>query len=251
MSIQVISKYIFILVLSAVTLCMGTFAHAQTDTTQAEDSDSPQPRKTFAVGHQLAIGADILYPVLNSEVDNRFTYEGEAHYYWKNEYYLVGEGGWGGSKVAYPDLKYTTSNYFGRIGFNKSILYRESARDWDMMFAGFRIAYANVNRSVGEYVITDSLWGTIGGMSPSKSFGVIWTEINLGMRVELVRGVLAGWNVRGKFMMNGKSFRDLQPLHIAGFGRGDKNSVFDMNVYLEYAIRWNRKPEVKKEPVKP
>lgn len=240
MSTQAISRYISIPLLSIAMLGLAPSVHAQTDTAQAEDSDSPPPRKTYNVGHQLAIGFDILYPVLNTQVKNKYTYEGEAQYYLKNEYYAVAEGGWGGSKVAYPDLAYNTTNYFTRIGFNKSILYRESEHDWDMMFAGFRAAFANVSRSAGQYVVTDSLWGSISGNSPAKSFPVVWAEINLGMRVELVHGLLAGWNLRGKFMMNGKSFRDLQPLHIAGYGRGDKSTVFDINVYLDYAIRWNR-----------
>jgi hypothetical protein len=40
--------------------------------------------------------------------------------------------------------------------------------------------------------------------------------------------------------MNGSSFKDLAPLYIAGYGRGDKNSIFDFNMYLSYAIRWDR-----------
>jgi hypothetical protein len=215
--------------------------YAQTDTAQAEGEEKPTERKKYEPGHQLAIGIDVLYPVLNGMVKNRYSYEGEAHYYLKNEYYAVAEGGWGGSKVEYPDLNYSTTNYFGRVGFNKSILYRESEHDWDMMFVGLRAAWADVSRSAASYSVSDSLWGTVYGTSPSKKFGVIWAEITLGMRVELVQGMLAGWNIRGKFMMNGKSFRDLQPLNISGFGKGDKNAVFDFNVYLSYAIRWNRK----------
>jgi hypothetical protein len=61
------------------------------------------------------------------------------------------------------------------------------------------------------------------------------------MRVELAKGLLAGWNLRGKFLMNGRSFKDLAPLNIAGYGKGDKNANFDFNLYLAYAIRWNRK----------
>lgn len=246
MSTPAISRYISIPLLSITMLGLAPSVHAQTDTAQAEDSDSPPPRKTYNVGHQLAIGLDILYPALNTQVKNKYTYEGEVQYYLKNEFYAVAEGGWGGSKVTYPDLVYNTTNYFTRIGFNKSILYRESERDWDMMFAGFRAAFANVNRSAGQYVVADSLWGSISGNSPAKSFPVVWAEINLGMRLEMVRGLMAGWNLRGKFMMNGKSFRDLQPLHIAGYGRGDKSTVFDMNVYLDYAIRWNRHTKTEK-----
>ncbi len=244
MRIPYIPSFIYTLSLSvAAVVCSPAMSRAQTaaaDTASAEESD-PAPRRKYTAGHQLAIGADILYPVLNSMIDNRYSYEGELHYYWKNEYYLVAEGGWGGSDVTYDDLKYTTSNYFMRLGFNKSILYRESEHDWDMMFAGLRLAGGNVSRNEGSYVVVDSTWGSVSGTSPAKSFPVIWTELNLGMRVELVPHLMAGWNIRGKFMMNGKSFRDLQPLNIAGFGRGDKNAAFDFNVYLEYAIRWNRK----------
>lgn len=244
MRIRTIYRYIYILGLStaALGMCVPAYAQAgaaQTDTV-AEESDPPE-RKKYDPGHQLAIGVDVFRPVLNTRISNKYTYEGEAYYYLKNEYFLAAEGGWGGSEVSYPDLAYTTTNYFARLGFNKSILYRESEHDWDMMFMGLRIAGGNVSRSPGTYIVTDSLWGSMSGVSPAKNFKVIWTEITLGMRVELVRGLLAGWNLRGKFLMNGKSFRDLQPLHIAGYGKGDKGSVFDMNVYLDYAIRWGRK----------
>jgi hypothetical protein len=179
-------------------------------------------------------------PVRNNLVNNSHGLDGAADYYLKNEYYAVLEGGAGGSEVNYTDLKYTTSNYFVRAGFNKNILTRESNNDWDMMFAGLRAGWANVSRSEASFVVVDSLWGIKEGQSPAKSFQAFWLELNLGMRVELYRGILAGWNVRSKFIMNGKSFNDLQPLYIAGFGRGDKNAVFDFNLYLCYAVRWNR-----------
>jgi hypothetical protein len=42
-------------------------------------------------------------------------------------------------------------------------------------------------------------------------------------------------------MMNGKSFSNLSPLYIEGYGEGDKNAVFDFNVYATYSFRWQRK----------
>jgi hypothetical protein len=66
-------------------------------------------------------------------------------------------------------------------------------------------------------------------------------EVTGGMRVELVKGLMAGWNVRGKFLLNTADFRDLAPLYVAGYGRGEKNAVFDFNLYLGYAIRWRKK----------
>jgi hypothetical protein len=209
---------------------------------QAEQDTMANEKKPVALnpGRQLSIGFDLMGPVLNRLVSNRYGLEGAVDYYLKNEYYAVLEGGAGRSEVNYTDLRYTTNNYFVRAGFNKNILSRESNHDWDMMFAGLRAGFAGINRSEANYVVADSLWGIIEGVSAAKSFPALWLELNLGMRVELYKSIMAGWNVRSKFIMNGKSFRDLQPLYISGFGRGDKNAVFDFNLYLCYAIRWNR-----------
>jgi hypothetical protein len=238
MSTTAIYRYIFALVLSV--LCLSAVpAFAQSDTAANAEESTPDRPKNIA-GHQLAIGFDVAAPVRNYLTKNRYSYELEANYYLKNEFYAVAEGGWGGSEVNFTDLKYNTTNYFGRLGFNKSILYRESPHDWDMMFIGIRAALSNVNRGAATYTIIDSVWGNQAGISSGKSFVAGWLEITTGMRVELIKGVLAGWNLRGKFLMNGKSFKDLAPLNIAGYGKGDKNANFDFNLYICYAIRWNR-----------
>lgn len=239
-------RYLFILLLSVVSLMPAGKLLAQQDTvataSEAEADDEPTPRKKYTGGHQLTLAVDLFHPAMAQWATDRKTYEGEVTWYLKkNEYYAVLEGGWGSSTVNYPDLKYTTTNYFARAGFNKSVLYRESEKDWDMMFIGLRLAGGTLSRSAASYTIVDTVWGNATGLSPQKSFPVFWVEITTGTRVELARNLMAGWNIRGKFMMNGRSFSDLAPLHIAGFGRGDKNSSFDFNLYLVYALRWDRK----------
>jgi hypothetical protein len=245
MSIHSICRYLYILTISLLVCCSygGAYAQATTvaDSTAADTTSDRPERKKFAVGHQLSVGIDVFHPAMNYVYTDRYSYEMMADYYLKNEYYAVAEGGWGGCTADYSDLKYTTNNSFLRLGFNKSVLQRDNARDWDMMLMGLRVAAAGVNRSGAAYIITDSLWGNSNGTSSSKSFGVVWLELTGGVRVELVKGLCAGWNIRGKFLMNGKSFNDLAPLYIAGYGKGDKNSIFDFNMYLSYAVRWKRK----------
>lgn len=239
MSTTATYRYLFALSLSL--LCLGALpVFAQSDTATNAEEKTPDRPKNIA-GHQLSIGFDIAAPVRNYLTNNRYSYELEVSYYHKKEYYWVAEGGWGGSDVNFNDLKYNTTNYFGRLGFNKSILYRESTHDWDMMFIGMRAALSNVNRGNATYTVIDSVWGNQPGVSAGKNFVAGWLEITTGMRVELAKGLLAGWNLRGKFLMNGRSFKDLAPINIAGFGRGDKNANFDFNLYLSYAIRWSRK----------
>ncbi len=240
MQVQNIFRYFFTLSSVLIVLFVASPVVAQTDTTATEEEESEPKAKPLEVGHQLCIGVDIFNPIVNSFSGAKSSYEGAISYYLKNEYYLAAEGGMGGSKADYDDLKYTSNNYFGRIGFNKSLLTRNSDHDWDMLFAGMRVAMANVKRSAATYTITDTVWGDQTGLSEAKSFAAVWAEVTLGMRVELLRGVMAGWNLRAKFMMNGRSFEDVAPLNIAGFGQGDKNANFNFNLYVCYAIRWHK-----------
>jgi hypothetical protein len=240
MSTRATCVYFYILVSLLVFGSVG-HAFAQTDTTKADTTQEVKVKKPDLAGHQLCIGADLFHPIINGMLKDRFSTELQADYYLHNEYYLVAEGGWGGSSVNYPDLKYTTNDKFFRFGFNKSVLSRDRPGDWDIMLIGFRGAFSHVSRSSASYAITDSMWGTQTGSVDASGFNAVWVEVTGGMRVELFKGVCAGWNIRGKFLMNGKSFSDLAPIYISGYGKGDKKSIFDYNLYISYAIRWNRK----------
>ena len=245
MSIQRICRYLFILTISIFLVVDGATAFAQADTTATDSTGNHKARKVDSAGHQLCFGADIVHPIMNNYLTDRFGYEFAVDYYLHNEFYGVLEGGWGGSTVNYSDLKYTTTNNFARIGFNKEILTRDNPRDWDMMFFGLRAGLADVKRSSATFTVTDSVWGNEPGQTAGKAFTAVWLELVGGMRVELVKGLFAGWTARGKFIMNGRSFSDLSPLYIAGYGRGDKNTDFDVNVFISYSLRWKRKSIVK------
>ncbi len=242
MSTQSILRFIFILVFSFSLAAAHGVVWAQTSDTVAVDTvGGDQPKKKIQAGRQLCIGIDAVHPVLNSLVSDRFGYEFAIDYYTHNEMYLTAEGGWGGATVNYSDLKYGSTNNFLRFGFNKSILARDRPTDWDMMFIGFRAGVSDVHRTPATFTVMDSVWGNASGSAPGKNFFAYWAEITGGMRVEFVRGLFGGWNIRGKFMLNGRSFNDLAPLYIAGYGKGDKNVNFDFNVYISYGIRWKRR----------
>ena len=250
MSIQSTLKYIFTLTLFSVLAASApatVFAQSPAADTVVADTIVHTKKKVDSAGRQLCIGINLVQPALNYYTAGQYGYELEADYYLRNEFYAAMEGGWGGSTVNFSDLQYKTTNNFIRLGFNKALLARDNPRDWDMMFMGLRLGIADVDRSAATYTVTDSLWGNVAGSDHGKKFIAFWAEITAGMRVELVKGLFAGWNVRGKFMLDGKSFSDLSPLYIAGYGRGDKNTSFDFNLYISYAIRWKRgyKPVVK------
>lgn len=216
-----------------------------------EEVEEEEPVKKVVVdsAHQLRLGFDVSRLLFNQQQrtnEKRVSYELELDYFLKNDMYLVAEGGWGNATLSYPDLTYESSNLFFRGGINKSLLPRLGQKDWDMAFIGLRYGLGLIERSNATYTVTDSTWGMFSGTVPAERLNAHWIEITGGVRVEIVKQLFLGWNVRGKFLVNAKKFRELPPYNIAGYGKGEKNTIFDFNVSLSYAIRW-----AKKQPAKP
>lgn len=208
-----------------------------------EDMEDDEPSKPVIKAdsfHQLRFEADVFKPIMFSRSADRKEYGFNVDYYWKKELYFVLEGGAGNARLQYSDLQYNTRNTFFKAGINKGILNRLSTRDWDMAFIGLRYAMAPINRGAGTYAVVDSFFGSTNGVIAPQNITAHWVEVTGGVRVELIKGFFAGWNVRGKFRLNGKKFTELPPVYIAGYGKGDKNSVFDFNFYIAYAIRWKK-----------
>lgn len=216
-------------------LFVAGIAQAQTDSTVKE-----APKNSEHFGHQFRVSFDLSRLLLHQFKTSETSYEATLDYYYKNELYLVAEGGAGSATYDYPDLSYKTTSTFFRLGFDKSLLKRDGAKDWDMVFMGMRYGLASVQRQEAQYAIPDSVWGSSTGSVAAKNFLAHWIEITGGVKVELLRNVMVGWNVRARILMNGRSFQDLAPVYIAGFGRGDKTTVFDFNFYAAYALRWGQ-----------
>ncbi len=188
---------------------------------------------------QLRLGVDISKPIAAILLKDRMGIELMADYYFRKELYLVAEGGGGNVRYHYPDLSYHASNAFFRFGIDKSMLPRTSPDDWDMVFIGARYGIALVQLSAADYITKDPFWGETSGTLSARNFTGHWFEVTGGMRVEMIKGFFIGWNVRGRFLLNRSAFRESAPLYIAGYGRGDKNGIFDFNFYLSYALRKN------------
>lgn len=220
-------------------LATAVNASAQEDVEEEEESVA-----IVDSAHQLRLGFDIsriLFNQLQKDKEERISYELELDFYWRKDLYIVAEGGWGNASLNYPDLAYESSNVFFRTGINKSLLPRLKQDDWDVAFIGLRYGVGLINRSDANYMITDSTWGTVSGNVPGANLIAHWIELTGGVRVEVAKHLFLGWNMRGKFMLNAKQFTELPPYNIAGYGKGEKNTVFDFNVFLSYAIRWDRK----------
>jgi hypothetical protein len=225
------SKFIFSLL-----FILTTFSLAAQD--RKEDTGLVEKMPS---GHFLRFSFDASKLLLNQLVDQKRAYEFAVDYYVKGEIYAVAETGFGRSNIEYPDLKYTTTNTFFRGGIDKSLFPRKNAQDWGMGFFGLRYGVGFIQRNEAKYSTNDGLGGLTIGTIPSSNFSAHWMELTGGMKLELLRGFFAGWTVRAKFLLNQKSFGDLKPAYIAGYGAGEKATAFDYNFFLSYAIRWSAK----------
>jgi hypothetical protein len=235
------SKYF----ISILLLLLSYSAIAQIDEDD-EGSEAPKPVKVDSFS-QLRLGIDISKPIINYYAGDKEDYEFSADYYFKRDLYFVVEAGWGNASIDYSDLKYNSHNSFFKFGIDRGLLTRAFAKDWDIAIVGAHYGIAPIKRSEATYTVVDSFWGNSTGKISAANLTCHWIELSGGVRVELYKGLFAGWNVYGKFRLNSNSFQELPPSHIAGYGKGDKNTVFDFNFYLSYAIRWSREVKMPKE----
>jgi hypothetical protein len=205
-----------------------------------DDDDTTDVVKVTDSFSQVRFGIDIAKPIMYSFNSDRKSIELEADYYWKKEMYLSADAGWGSSKLNDTALSFSTSNIFFKAGLNKSMLNRVLPNDFDMAFIGFRYGIAFIDRGEAFFRTRDAFWGETTGIIPGTNMTAHWAEVVAGTKLEIFKGIFVGWTVKGKFLLNKTTFRELPPAHIAGYGAGDKNSIFDFNFYLSYAIRWRR-----------
>lgn len=210
-------------------------ARSTDTTTTAKSKEKKQPSI-----HQLRLGLDLFGLATSLIYETRKGYEVQADYMLSQKTYLVAEAGLGKGKVNYSNLKYDNNGYFFRAGVDQQFLDIISVRDFDIGFIGVRYGIGFGNRSEASYTVASPFGPPTEGTIPSQQFIVHWGEITAGVKVELGRRIFAGWNVRGKFLLNGGVFKDLSPNYIPGYGKGDKSTTFDFNFYLSYALRWGR-----------
>jgi hypothetical protein len=191
--------------------------------------------------HQFRVGIDIFRIAYSVMYPSRQGYEVQADYLFGKKLYAVAEAGFGKGKIDYDNLKYDNSGYFLRIGIDQQFLDIVNARDFDIGFIGARYGIGFGNRSEASYTVPSPFGPPSEGSVPSQQYVVHWGELTGGIKVEFWKGFFAGWNVRGKFLMNSGIFKELAPNYIPGYGKGDKSTVFDFSVYISYALRWGGK----------
>ncbi len=195
-----------------------------------------KPKEKLPTFTYFRIGVD-LSKILASRLQKQYdALEFQVDVYYKKDLYFAAEFGGGNSTVRNDFLQYSSKNTFVSLGLDKTFFGKDFKGDFDNAFVGLRYGVGFINRSQAAYAIHDTVWGNSQGIIPAESFIAHWLELTGGFRMELMKNVFVGWNVRARTFINPKKFEKLPPSYVAGYGRGDKNSAFGYNFYLLYGL---------------
>jgi hypothetical protein len=169
------------------------------------------------------IQADIA-SVVTSALSNGVTYSYEAGIQvdLKHKYYPVIELGFAGANKTTPEnIGFITNAPFGKIGIDFNILKKkkDSKPTNNLFLMGVRLGMTNFNYKLTNVTITDNYWGgsevVLAGTNTTSK---IWWEIVAGVRVEVVKNIYMGWNVRIKNLLSQDAVGVVSPWYIPGFG---------------------------------
>ncbi len=218
-----------------ISLCPINNVNAQNDkgvaTSKSTIKDSSYQKFTY-----FRLGVDVSKLIKSQLAKDYKTYEFQFDANYTKSTNLALEIGTGSSVVNNQFLNYKSNNTFIRLGIDKTFFGKEFLGDMDNAFVGVRYAFSPVKRLGATYTIQDNIWGNTSGTIDAAAFVAHWIELNGGFRMEIIKNVFAGWNIRAKTFLNPKKFELLPPTYLSGYGSGDKNAAFDYNFYILYGF---------------
>ena len=219
-------------------------------------AQSPTPRDTTAVRQKtdyrpsaLRIGValnDIIRTVSNAQ-DTRYSGQADLAF---GRFMLVGEYGIAKTSQAnnpeisdIPAFTYESQGSFFRAGVDVNLLKDRQlgtydAKD-DIFLFGLRFGRAQTDDRL-QFDTNDPVWGLTTATQENNGLVTTWVEMTAGVKVEVLKNVFLGYNLRFKFARNFSGEPTLLPYFIPGFGRSDKEERFGFDYSIFYRIPLRR-----------
>lgn len=141
------------------------------------------------------------------------------------------------NKTSHSDDNYTyrSSGISATLGANYNFLKKQVPKEDFMIYGGARYGIAVYNYEVPEYHIASEYWGDYSGSVPKTSQMAHWFELTVGIKVEVLKNFYLGWSLHERILLSRNvSGQDFPPLVIPGYGKGYKNSSFDVQYTVSY-----------------
>jgi len=225
-------KYIVLLI----AITSGAQAQEQ-ETKYAIKLDSTSHSKWSPTG--VRFGLDIAGPIYNLFEPTISNYEGMADIDF-GKFFGVVEIGQGSYKSTDTPTSYTSNGFFYRVGADVNLTAKDSKLN--ILFFGLRYATSSFNETLsGE--LANGGWGINPISSEQNKSSVNWVEMNIGLRVRILKSFFMGYVVRFKLLKhNTFSEGNFDTYFIPGYGVAKNTSNWGIGYYVQYRIEWKKKP---------
>lgn len=140
--------------------------------------------------------------------------------------YVAFEGGYANTPYSDTNYTYKGNGMFVTLGVDYNFLKRQYVTEKNIFYAGFRYGFSHFNYSVPTYSIKNTYWGdNLKGSIPQTAVNAHWVELLVGLKVEVLKNLFMGWNIRERILVNNVKTDEMTPLIIPGFGSGSKLSL--------------------------
>ncbi|WP_456867499.1 DUF6048 family protein [Galbibacter sp. BG1] len=209
----------------------------------------------------LRVGIDLSKPLRSILDDNYRGLEIVGDFRISHNFYVAGELGNEEKTTQEDNFNFTTSGSYLKLGFDWNT-YENWYGMENIINLGIRFGLSTFDQTLNEYQIytPNQFWneadsGLTGGdmLGEYSGLNAQWTEIVLGIKVELIRNIFLSGSVRLNYLINQTEANQFPNLYIPGFNKVTDGSKFGVgyNYTLTYLIPLfkSNKPQ-KKEKVK-
>ena len=195
---------------------------------------------TYKTGYGLRLGVDISRPTL-SIVDKSYSgLELVGDYRISKKWYIATELGYEKEKTFEDFTTSTSKGSFIRLGANFN-----AYKNWlDMnneIYVGMRYGFALFDHTLHSYKpnIGNSYFPSNTITTPATETGLTahWTEIQLGIKVEVLKNLFLSGGFSYKIMLSLDDQKNFKTLYAPGFNRiFESNTGFGFNYTISYLI---------------
>ena len=235
-----------LLVLSGLWLLRVGGAYAQAPVSQ--DTTVVRQKKDYRPS-ALRVGValnDLVRTVSNAQ-DTRYSLQADVA---MGRFMVVGEYGIAETSQEnnpeisdIPAFTYQSQGSFFRAGVDVNLLKDRQTNTYDaqddVLLFGLRFGRAQTDDQL-HFETDDPVWGLTTATQENNGLATTWVEMTTGVKVEVLKNLFLGYNLRFKFARHFSGQPTLIPYSIPGFGRSDEEERFGFDYSIFYRIPLRR-----------
>lgn len=220
-------------------ICLSLFGVFTTVPVFSQEKNNDAPKdSTVRFWQGLLVEMDVV-PLLETALNNPQSYrlEGHAQLNIRNKYFPVVELGVAGiEKTGAGNIVFNTNGAFGRIGLDiPAMKPKDLTKRWEnFALVGIRLGMSHFGYSYSHFDFEDAYWGGSTQVDATELNATkFWFELTGGIRVNVLKNIYMGWNVRNRHILNKSKSGGIAPYYIPGYG-AEEGSRWGMNYTVGY-----------------